>query len=62
MARDAKDLEALILVRVVRLNAVVVGLVTGLMAGLAVFAATNWLILKGGPVVGKTDYAVSTWL
>jgi hypothetical protein len=52
MARDAKDLEALILVRVVRLNAVVVGLVTGLMAGLAVFAATNWLILKGGPVVG----------
>jgi hypothetical protein len=52
MARDAKELGDLILVRVVRLNAVIVGLVTGLMAGLAVFVATNWLILKGGRVVG----------
>ena len=32
MARDAKDLEALVLVRVVRLNAVVAGMVTGLLA------------------------------
>jgi hypothetical protein len=52
MARDSKDLEALVLVRVVRLNSVVVGIVTGLMAGLSVFIATNWLIVKGGPVVG----------
>ena len=52
MARDATKLEDLVLVRVVRLNAVIVGLVTGLMAGLAVFVATNWLILKGGRVVG----------
>jgi hypothetical protein len=52
MARDANELGDLVLVRVVRLNAVIVGLVTGLMAGLAVFVATNWLILKGGRVVG----------
>jgi len=52
MARDAKKLTDLVLVRVVRLNAVIVGLVTGLMAGLALFVATNWLILKGGRVVG----------
>ena len=52
MARDAKDLEALVLVRVVRLNAMVAGAVTGLLAGLTVFVATNWLILKGGSVVG----------
>jgi hypothetical protein len=52
MARDTKDLEALVLVRVVRLNAVIAGLVTGLLAGLAVFVATNWLVLKGGHVVG----------
>ena len=52
MARDTKDLEALVLVRVVRLNAVVTGVVTGLLAGLALFVATNWLVLKGGPVVG----------
>jgi hypothetical protein len=52
MTRDTKDLEALVLVRVVRLNAAVAGLVTGLFAGLAVFVATNWLVLKGGRVVG----------
>jgi hypothetical protein len=52
MSRDTKDLEALVLVRVVRLNAVIAGLVTGLLAGLAVFVATNWLVLKGGRVVG----------
>ena len=52
MARDANELGDLVLVRVVRLKAVIVGLVTGLMAGLAVFVATNWLILKGGRVVG----------
>jgi hypothetical protein len=52
MARDAKDLEALVMVRIVRLNAMVTGVVTGLLAGLAVFVATNWLVLKGGRVVG----------
>ena len=52
MTRDTKDLETLVLVRVVRLNAAVAGLVTGLLAGLAVFVATNWLVLKGGRVVG----------
>jgi hypothetical protein len=52
MARDTNDLEAVVLVRVVRLNAVIAGLATGLLAGLAVFVATNWLVLKGGRVVG----------
>jgi hypothetical protein len=52
MATDTKDLEALVLVRVVRLNAAIAGVVTGLLAGLVLFAATNWLVLKGGPVVG----------
>jgi hypothetical protein len=28
------------------------GVVTGLVAGLGVFIATNWLVLKGGDVVG----------
>ena len=39
-------------VRIIRLEAVVQGVVTGLVSGLTVFAATNWLALKGGPVVG----------
>jgi hypothetical protein len=52
MPTDSDDIERLVLVRVLRLNAVVQGLVTGVTAGLALFVATNWLVLKGGPVVG----------
>jgi hypothetical protein len=52
MTRDAGDLENLVQVRMARLDAMVQGLVVGLMAGLAVFVATNWLVWKGGAVVG----------
>lgn len=37
---------------VLRLNANVLGLVLGIITGLAIFVATNFLILKGGAVVG----------
>src|SRR4026208_1636491 len=37
---------------VLRLNANILGLVLGIIAGLAIFVATNFLILKGGDVVG----------
>ena len=37
---------------VVRLNANILGLVLGILAGLGIFIATNFLILKGGEVVG----------
>ena len=49
---DEKVLERVVLTRVLRLNAVIQGIVTGLLVGLAIFLATNWLVLKGGPVVG----------
>jgi hypothetical protein len=39
-------------IRVLRLDAVAQGVTTGVVAGLVVFVATNWLVLKGGPVVG----------
>jgi hypothetical protein len=52
MAVDDKNLERVILARVVRLNAKIQGLVTGLAAGLLIFIATNWLVLKGGRQVG----------
>jgi hypothetical protein len=35
-----------------RLNALFNGVVTGLLFGLGIFLATNWLVLKGGAVVG----------
>ena len=46
-----RELEALLLVRLLRLNAMIYGLVTGLLAGLGIFVATNCLLLKGGAVV-----------
>src|SRR5882724_6442558 len=52
MAETRRTLESLVSVRLMRLNATVQGVVTGLIAGLTVFIATNWLIIKGGPVVG----------
>lgn len=37
---------------VLRLNANILGIVLGIIAGLGIFVATNFLILKGGDVVG----------
>jgi hypothetical protein len=47
-----KRFENVVLTRIIRLNATVQGVVTGLLVGLVIFVATNWLVLKGGPVVG----------
>ena len=52
MVSDEKTLEKLVLTRLLRLNATVQGVVTGIVAGLAIFIATNWLVLKGGDTVG----------
>jgi hypothetical protein len=46
------ELKKIVLTRVTRLNAMLHGIVTGLVVGLAIFVATNWLVLKGGDVVG----------
>ena len=37
---------------VLRLNGQVVGIVLGIISALIIFVATNWLVLKGGEVVG----------
>src|SRR5262245_61305520 len=52
MAEEEKELEQLILIRVMRLNARILGVVFGVVAGLGLFVATNWLVVKGGDVVG----------
>jgi hypothetical protein len=50
---EPEDQTKLVLERaVLRLNANVLGLVLGLVSGLLIFVATNFLILKGGEVVG----------
>ena len=52
MADEKQALERMVLTRALRLNATVQGIVTGLVAGLGVFIATNWLVLKGGERIG----------
>jgi tetrahydromethanopterin S-methyltransferase subunit G len=46
------ELKKIVMTRVTRLDAVLHGIVTGLIVGVAIFIATNWLVLKGGDVVG----------
>jgi hypothetical protein len=50
--RRQKTLEDAVLVQLLYLNAKVQGVVTGVVAALAIFIATNWLVLKGGEVIG----------
>lgn len=47
---------------ILRLDAKVMGLVLGLLFGLALFIATNWLIIKGGHVTSKGEYVVGPHL
>jgi hypothetical protein len=52
MADDDKVLKQVVLTRLLQLNATIQGVVTGIVAGLGIFVTTNWLVLKGGEVVG----------
>jgi hypothetical protein len=47
-----KALEEIVLTRVLFLKATIQGTVAGLVVGVGIFFATNWLILKGGEPVG----------
>lgn len=50
---DQNDSEEEILKQaVLRLNGQVIGVVFGIICALGIFVATNWLVLKGGDVVG----------
>jgi tetrahydromethanopterin S-methyltransferase subunit G len=51
-AMTVDETEQLLERAVLRLNANILGLVLGIILGLGIFAATNFLILKGGEVVG----------
>jgi len=52
MTNDSSEIEKIVLTRVMYFNAIVAGLVVGIVFGLGVFIATNILVLKGGEVVG----------
>lgn len=48
-----RAIEQMILIRMVRLNAIVQGVVVGFLAAAGLFIATNVLIARGGPNVGQ---------
>jgi hypothetical protein len=52
MVEYEKTPEEVVLTRLLRLNATLYGIITGIVFGLVIFIATNWLVLKGGEQVG----------
>ena len=46
--------DRLIVESLARLDGTALGIALGLLGGLLIFAATNFLVMKGGPVVGPT--------
>jgi hypothetical protein len=48
MGSSNNDIERLIQTQLVRVNATFFAIVAGLAAGLGLFVATNWLVLKAG--------------
>ena len=52
MTKDNGDVRRMVRMRLRRVSALELGLAAGIVAGLALFVGTNWLVLKGGPVVG----------
>jgi hypothetical protein len=50
MTNNSWSEEEKLLKAVVRLNAKMLGLILGLLFGMTIFIATNWLVIKGGPV------------
>ena len=47
---------------ILRLNVKILGLVLGILFGLAIFIATNWLVIKGGHTAPSGEYVVGPHL
>jgi hypothetical protein len=59
---NSKKIDERLFQGVLILNAKVLGLVLGLLFGLAVFIATNWLLIKGGHLTPDGKYVVGPHL
>jgi len=47
---------------ILKLNVKILGLVLGILFGLAIFIATNWLVIKGGHTTHGGEYVVGPHL
>lgn len=70
LSEQEKMLEKIVMTRLVRLSAIVYGIVFGLVMGSGMLVATLWLVIRGGPVVGPNlallgqfflGYTVTYW-
>lgn len=52
MADNGEDLQKTVLIHFMYLDAIFNGILLGLFFGLGIFLSTNYLILKGGSIVG----------
>ncbi len=59
---DVKKKEEKLFSGVHRLNAKILGLVTGLLAGFVIFIATNWLVTRGGHIAPSGETVVGPHL
>ena len=59
--RNGQD-EDIIFSGITRFNTRIFGLVLGLLSGLAIFIATNWLLIKGGPIDSHGEHVVGPHL
>ncbi len=62
MVKAKSSEEEKIFTGILRLNAKVMGLIFGLLMGLAIFIATNWLVIKGGHVTESGEYVIGPHL
>jgi tetrahydromethanopterin S-methyltransferase subunit B len=62
MAINKETDEEKLFTGILRLNAKVFGLILGVIMGLAIFIATNWLLIKGGHINAKGEYVVGPHL
>ncbi len=59
---DVKKKEEKLFSGVLRLNAKMLGLVSGLLIGFVIFIATNWLVIRGGHIAPGGETVVGPHL
>jgi F0F1-type ATP synthase assembly protein I len=62
MINNKQSEEEKLFKAVIRVNAKIAGLILGILIGLAIFIATNWLVIKGGHVDHSGVYVVGPHL